>query len=249
MDDKTREFQLWLRRVGDLAKDGDQEARTTLWAAFNSLGWKLAQLASTEHSVHSDYFQGVLQYCVIVLRRGLLARDRDALTYTYNLALRAIDLINQTAERESNFVTKFKATVSDWPTIEKSKLKAELSRVKTLARLVVGEIRLYRQLLSRRGKFVSVDRLTNLTATQIRILRANELRELLTKLPPKFTSETASQWWKVGRRILKRYWKDNPTERDQDWDKLGDNNEGKTPENYVTGLVRRAFYRLAESAR
>jgi hypothetical protein len=191
----------------------------------------------------------VLQYCLIILRYGLLARDRDALTYTCSLALRAIDLINQTAEREPNFVAEFKAEVSDWPTIEKFKLKADASRVKILAHLIMGEIRLYRQLLSRRGTFVSADRLTNLTATQIRILRANELRRLLTNLPPKFTSETASQWWKVGRRILKRYWKDNPTERDQDWEKLGDNNEGKTPENYATGLVRRAFYRLAESTR
>jgi hypothetical protein len=243
--DDFGEFQLWLQTVGTLAKDGNLHARDTLWCAFNSLAWSLAKLARTENSVHSGLFQGVLQHCLYILRCGLAARDPDALTYTYNLALRATDLIHETANRESNFVAKFKATVSDWPTIDKPKTSR---RPQALARFVLGEIRLYRPLLSRRGKIVSGDTLTDRTATQIRICRANELRKWLIELPSTFTKNTAPQWWKVGRRILKRYWKDNPVERDRDWEKLGENNELKSPENYATGLVRRAFYRLARAS-
>jgi hypothetical protein len=131
MEAEAGEFELWLRKVGSSAKDGNQEGRTTLWTAFNRLGWTLAQLARTEHSVHSDLFQGVLQYCLLILRYGLLARDKDALTYTHSLALRAIDLINETADREPDFVTKFKAMASDWPTFETRKLKT--SRAQALS--------------------------------------------------------------------------------------------------------------------
>jgi hypothetical protein len=115
--------------------------------------------------------------------------------------------------------------------------------------MVFDTIKFYRLVLTRKRRGIeSIARLTRSAEWHVRtILGANEFKEVL-QLPHSLDSDTYPAWWKVGKKILKRYWEKNSAERDRDWATLGADPPGnKTPQTYAIMQVQKAFVRLANS--
>jgi hypothetical protein len=254
MQEEIEQFELWLHRVGDLAKDGNKQARDTLWHAFNRLAWPLAKLAQSDaSSIDFDLFQGVLQHCNYMLKRGVGKRDRNALRLAWLLAVELCTLIDQAERDKPGFVADLKTKVHDWPNLKRTMAGVRShARSTELARMVFGKINLYRQLLDRdRGQIKSRDTLTALTESR-QIREANKFREVLS-LPNKLDAHSYPEWWEVGRNILRSYWDRKPKEYKRDLQVLA----GKSwhsryslgqekQRTYMMDLVKKAFKTLAE---
>jgi hypothetical protein len=250
MENEAQEFQAWLRRVRTLAKGGDQGEREALWRAFNSLALSLAQLAKSDiSSIDFDLFQGVLQYCYNMLNRGLSVGNDRALTYSHTLACILCDSIERARQHESGFVAKMEATVSDWPMVRS---RGPTIRSAQLAKMIFDKMRFYRLLLRRKKKGIeSRDRLTRAAEQHVRTIEgANEFKAVL-ELPKKLDASSYEAWWKVGKKILKRYWKDSPEEHKKDLAEVARQARasGKTPQTYMIGLVQKSFRTLATRAK
>ena len=252
--DDFGEFQLWLQTVGTLAKEGNEEARDTLWRAFNSLAWPLAKLAQYDAgSVEFDLLQDTLQHCRYMLGRGLEAGDRDALTYAHTLAVDLCTLIERAEKHESNFAADLKSKVPDWPTLKKTSLGRHVSRARStkLAQMVFRDISVCRQLIRRsRNEVRSQGGLSKLTEDYVRMFEANPFRKQIQMLPEKLDSSTYRAWWELGKEMLKSYWKNHPKEQNEDLQTLAPavaRAGQKTQLTYAIELVRKAFKTLAES--
>jgi hypothetical protein len=253
--DDMGDFHLWLQRVGTLAKEGNEEARRTLWRAFNDLAWPLAKLAKgNPRSIDFDLFQGVLQHCRYMLNRGLAVRDSNALTYAYELTVELCDLINQAEKDKPRVAAGLKTKVLDWPTLERMPTGVRSrARSTELARMVFDDIRVYRQLLDRdKEQIKSRDSLTRLAETSL-IDEATKFPEVL-RLPKKLDARTYPEWWKVGKKILKSYWDRRPKDYKRDLQTLAGKHShsryspGEERQRiYVIDLVKKAFRTLAES--
>jgi len=204
MENEAQEFQTWLRKVGSLAKEGDQDARRALWEVFvlsfrliwklaqegdqggrdalwiefNALASYLAQLAASDiASINFDLFEGVLRYCYILLNRGLSVGDSRALVRSYILALDLCESIERARRHPSGFVAEMEATVSDWPIVRH---RGPRKRSAQLAKMIFERIKLYRLVLipKRRG-IESRDKLTRQAEWDVRVIQgANEFKEV-----------------------------------------------------------------------
>jgi hypothetical protein len=253
MDNEIQEFQLWLGRVGTLAKDGNQEARHILWRAFNSLAWPLAKLAqSGVSSIDWDLLEGVLQHCKNMLDRALSLVNDRALAASHALACELCESIEKARGHESGFVAKMERTVPDRPMLRRL---GPRKRSAQLVKMILEKIDLSRRLLTRQRKGIeSRDTLSRDSETTVRISEAKDfkvdLKEVL-KLPKKLDADSYLEWWKVGKKILKRYWEVSPEEYKKDLAAVARQAEasGKTPRTYMIALVQKSFETLANKAK
>jgi len=255
MQNEIKEFETWCRRVGTLAKNGDAQARRALWQAFNFLAWPLAKLAQHDPpSVDFDLLDDTLRHCRYMLRRGLAAGDRHALTCAHVLAVDLCRLIDRAQKHDSNFAFDLKSKVDDWPTLKKTSRGRHVSRARSteLAQMVFRDIKVYRQLIRRsRSGVRSQGVLSKLTEDYVRMFEANPFRKQLKMLPEKLDSRTYRAWWELGKEMLKSYWKNHPEDRDDDLQTLAPaviRSGEKSQLTYAIELVRKAFKTLAESS-
>jgi hypothetical protein len=242
------DFQAWLHKVGDLAKSGDQNAIHSIWRAFNAITFPIGRLAkSNPSSVDLDLLLGVLRLCGYMLSCRLSLGDRSALKVAYALACESCELIEKARLHKSGFVIEMESLVSDWPTLRKGKPGARPAK---LAKMLYEKAKLYRTLLKRHKNKKSIpfrDPLSRRAEESLLWEEAMEFKELLD-VSEKFNADTWREWWKVGIKILKKYWSDDKSQRDKDWNELGPNNEGKTRGNYTTRKVQKAFKYLAAAS-
>jgi hypothetical protein len=262
-----------LQAVARRSSSGEAAAIEELWKTFNYLSGMTAVLADQNpRALDKQRLANVTVRCLHMLKVALGRSDAGALRVALGLTAEGCDLLQQTAQRDPEFVASFAESAASWPVMTAAKASyrkaadkylqsirvgtksiprttksthVNTSKVRTsdLAAMILKQMRLYKSLLERFGKGITWPEGSLRTAEQnLRILEAKDFRCELLKLNRK---STPLELWKVGRRVLYRYWDRNPEQARKDikllsrWEGGGDRKSERT---LAMELVRRAFY-------